>query len=156
MSGITIRAATEADLAALERVLVEAFLADHTRYIPEAVDPRIVRAFGADLVGQRWAAMALAQVGGEPVGMLYVEGPRIEAINILPAFQRRGIGTALMDWAEPRMAAAGVMEGTLDTQEANAPARAFYAARGYRVVRCWLQSAFTKVPIPTVTMAKRL
>ena len=156
MSGITIRPAREGDRAALERVLGDTFLADHVRYIPEPVDAARVRAYTADLVGRRWPVMAVAEFDGEPVGMLYVEGAKIEAVNVLPAHQRRGVGSALMDWAEPRIAAAGFGQATLDTQEANLPARAFYEGRGYKVVQRWLQTAFTRTPIPTVTMARAL
>jgi GNAT superfamily N-acetyltransferase len=153
---LLIRAATRADCAHLERILTRTFLADHTRYLPEPVDPEFVARFSADLVSRRWAAMALALLDDQPVGMLYTEPPKIEALNVLPAFQRRGIGTALMDWIEPALAAAGDLIATLDTQEANAPARRFYESRGYRTASHWLQTQFTKVPIPMVTLERSL
>ena len=153
MAAIQVRAASEDDIPALERIMRETFLADQTRYIPEAVDPASIAAFTADLVSRRWRAMALAELGGEPVGALYAEGNKIEAVNVLPSHQRRGVGTALMDWIEPHLRDAGFADVSLDTQEANLPARAFYEGRGYVDIRRWLQKAFTKTPIPTVTMA---
>src|SRR5262249_55117571 len=153
--GSTVRPATAADIPALERILSETFLADHTRFIPEPIDPQSVRAFSRDLVARRWPAMALAELDGESIGMAYVEDAKIEAVNVLPAFQGRGAGSALRDWAEARIAAAGFAEASVDTQEANVPARSFYEARGYTLQRRWLQPAFTRTPIPTVTLARR-
>ena len=151
---IAIRPAREDDRAALELILCQTFLADHVRYIPEAVDPEFVRSFTADLVGKRWPVMALGELDGAPVAMVYAEGCKIEAINVLPGFQRRGLGTALMDWIEERMDAGAT--ASLDTQEANTPARSFYEGRGYRIERHWLQNRFTKTPIPMVALAKVL
>ena len=69
---------------------------------------------------------------------------------------RRGIGSALMDWIEPQLAAAGHLSASLDTQESNIPARAFYESRGYRTTTHWLQTRFTRTPIPMVTLEKLL
>lgn len=62
-----------------------------------------------------------------PPGMLYVD-----ALAVDPAFRRRGVARTLLDYAE-QAAADHDLEGVaLDTGLHNEPARALYAASGYR------------------------
>ena len=153
---VLVRAAEFADIDPLAFVLTRTFLESQAPFIPEPLDPSAIAAFSRDLVTRRAENMAVASLDGRLVGMAYVEARTLEAINVLPEFQRRGIGDALLRWAESRIQGQGYSEASLDTQEANAPARAFYERRGYRVTRAWNQTAFTKTPIPTVTMCKQL
>lgn len=49
--------------------------------------------------------------------------------------RRRGIGSALLDWLEVTVATAGIAVVRLEARESNVPARAFYAAHGYRPIQ---------------------
>ncbi|HEY3243246.1 MAG TPA: GNAT family N-acetyltransferase [Phycisphaerae bacterium] len=148
--------AEESDRQLLESILAEVFLADHAPYIPEPLDRDSVAAYSRDLVSRCWQRMALARVDDQTVGMAYVEGDKVEALNIAAGWKRRGVGAALLRWAEGNITASGHRVALVDTQSANAPARAFYETMGYHVIRHWPLTAFTAVPIPMVTMSKSL
>jgi len=82
----------------------------------------------------RWPALlrhlrAAASVSPHPPpSMLYVD-----ALAVDPAFRRRGVASALLAHAEAAAAAAPELHGVaLDTGLQNEPARALYAATGYR------------------------
>lgn len=58
--------------------------------------------------------------------------PEIEDLNVLPAFRRRGIGTALMDGAEVLASARSSVVGIgVGMDPAYGPAQAMYVRRGY-------------------------
>jgi ribosomal protein S18 acetylase RimI-like enzyme len=63
-----------------------------------------------------------------PPTMLYVD-----ALAVAPAYRRRGVATALLAQAEAAAAACELDGVALDTGLLNEPARALYAASGYRV-----------------------
>lgn len=162
MQPVRIRAARADDAAILTRITLEVFLSDQARYIEYPLDPEFVRSFTQDLVGKAWERMWIAEHADRSLGVngatgvMYVEGAKVEALNVVPAARRRGVGSALMARAEAGMIVAGLAEAAIDTQEANAPARAFYSALGYGVVRRWLMTGFTPRPIPMVTMTREL
>jgi ribosomal protein S18 acetylase RimI-like enzyme len=56
----------------------------------------------------------------------------VHDLAVLPDFQRRGIGRALLAAAEERALARGCAKLTLEVLEENARARALYRARGFR------------------------
>jgi ribosomal protein S18 acetylase RimI-like enzyme len=62
-----------------------------------------------------------------PPGMLYVD-----ALAVAPAFRRRGVASVLLARAEAAAAASELDGVALDTGLQNEPARALYAATGYR------------------------
>jgi GNAT superfamily N-acetyltransferase len=146
--------ASASDRESLVRILADVFLADHAPYIPERLNPDFVETYSRDLVARAWSKMALGRAGGEAVGMVYVQGNKIEALNVAAGWKRRGVGRTLLHWAEAIIAAAGHRNVAVDTQEANEPARAFYEAMGYHVTRRWPLTEFTATPIPMVTMSK--
>ena len=51
---------------------------------------------------------------------------------VRPEYRRRGIGSGLLAWLESTATTAGIELIFLEARAANAAARAFYAARGYR------------------------
>lgn len=55
-------------------------------------------------------------------------------LAVEPAYQRRGIGSALLDFAVERAMEMGARELALDTAESAGHLIVLYAARGYRVV----------------------
>lgn len=61
------------------------------------------------------------------------EGHRgwINYLAVDPAAQRHGLGRALMNWAEARLADAGCPKINLQVREGNEPVLGFYAAIGF-------------------------
>src|SRR5262245_61063888 len=100
MRAVQVRAADFGDRAELAAIMAEVFLADQARYVPEPLDPDFVRRYSEDLAARPWAAMALATVDGRAAGMTYVEGAKIEALNVVGDWRRCGVGSALLAWAE--------------------------------------------------------
>jgi ribosomal protein S18 acetylase RimI-like enzyme len=94
---------------------------------------RFVRLTAPRMPPWRWPALLrhLRAAGlvspAPPAGTLYVD-----ALAVDPGFRRRGVARALLAHAERSAAAAGLAGVTLDTGLHNAPARALYAAAGYR------------------------
>lgn len=148
--------AREEDRTSLATIMADVFLADQARNLPEPLDPAFVRSHSEDLVARAWRDMALSRHGDEAIAMAWLDGGSIGALNVLAPFRRRGAGSRLMDLHEGRLADEGARVVTLDTQAANAPAIAFYVRRGYSIIRRWEQKAFTRLPIPTVTMTMEL
>jgi putative acetyltransferase len=72
----------------------------------------------------------LCPPGSEAVGFLVMEGRSVEGLFILPEWRRRGGGTRLMHHAG-RMAE----RLTVEVNEQNADALAFYLAQGFEIVR---------------------
>lgn len=56
-------------------------------------------------------------------------------INLLPDYQRKGLGTQLMDCFEEKMRAKGVVGLRLDTTSENRKAIPFYGKRGYTILK---------------------
>lgn len=136
-----IRPATPADAEAIARVQVETWRSAYTGMIAG----HVLDAMTVERTAARWAtyfgtpgvAVWLAVDGGEAAGFVCVGPPReddvpaageVYAIYVRPAAQRRGLGAALLGTAEDRL---GDGAGVLWVLTANAPARAFYEARGW-------------------------
>ncbi len=95
----------------------------------------------------------VAESGGEPVGYCAVElhdGPddtfpvgdrwaEVYTLAVLPAFRANGIGSALMDAADARLAAMGIHDVSVAAMVENDAALAFYRRRGFapREVVLW-------------------
>lgn len=69
----------------------------------------------------------VAEHDGKRAGIMALEDPWIRQLTVFPAFQRRGIGRALLDKAKEVSAA----ELRLFTFQRNDAARAFYEAEGF-------------------------
>jgi GNAT superfamily N-acetyltransferase len=70
-----------------------------------------------------------------------------------PAWQGRGIGSALVDQVERRAQAKGIAELALDTAEGAADLIAFYTRRGYRFIE---HTKWNDVNYRSVIMSKRI
>jgi ribosomal protein S18 acetylase RimI-like enzyme len=73
---------------------------------------------------------------GHPVGfaMLYVLSGEILAIAVLPAFQRKGIGSALLDHIQLLAGRLGLRRLLLHTAKENDAARLFFQKAGFTVI----------------------
>lgn len=91
-----------------------------------------------------WSALALAEMiaaahalcvtdaQGFALGRVVLDEAELMALAVNPDHQRHGIASTLMTRFETTARARGAATCFLEVAETNGPARAFYAARGYR------------------------
>ncbi len=79
--------------------------------------------------------IAVADEG--PVGLLVMNGDSVEQLYIEPTEQRKGIGSALLDFAKRESPS----RLRLHTHQANTGARTFYEAHGFRAVHFGVSAA---------------
>ncbi len=120
-----LRDYTPADFAALHEL-------DQACFPPGiAYSKRILRLF----LAQPGAVCLVAESAGAIAGFLLAEseGPRghIVTLDVAAGHRRRGIGSALLEEAERRLAAAGVREVEIETGTENEAGVAFWRGHGY-------------------------
>ncbi|HYM31042.1 MAG TPA: GNAT family N-acetyltransferase [Candidatus Cybelea sp.] len=79
-----------------------------------------------------WVAVSEIEGEDQVVGFASLRENEITVLYVAPDWQRRGVGTALLRAVLDAIAVAGGTLGWLWVLEANAAARAFYAAAGGR------------------------
>ncbi|MGH7015731.1 MAG: GNAT family N-acetyltransferase [Caulobacteraceae bacterium] len=129
---IVVRAARAGDIPALVAILHATF---ESTWRPQ-ITRRAAEAFLAEdrpavFVAEQGLACFVAELESETVGLVHFEGDFVHALHVHPGAARRGIGSALMDVAEAEIGRAGHTAVRLETDTFNAPARAFYDARGF-------------------------
>jgi ribosomal protein S18 acetylase RimI-like enzyme len=130
--GLIIRRAREVDGPALQAILHDTFESTWRPQITaEAADAFLREDRPADYVGRRGLEFRVAERDGEVVGFVDWEGDFVNALHVLSAHARTGVGAALMDLAEAEIAAAGLAAVRLETDTFNARSQAFYQTRGY-------------------------
>jgi putative acetyltransferase len=123
---VTLRPSRPGDVSALFAIWEAAVAASHDFVAAEDLSAY------APLVREHYlptAPLVVATADGAPVGFIGIDGDRIEALYVHPAWSGRGIGRRLVGVAVARL---GVPR--LDVNEANVPARAFYARLGFREI----------------------
>ncbi len=96
---------------------------------------------------ERWGETAIANQLGQPggfglfdpagamlLGRMAADEAEILALAVIPARRRQGLGRTLLTAAETLVRAAGGRVVFLEVACTNAPARALYAAAGYREI----------------------
>jgi len=131
-----IRRGAEGDVVAIAEVQIASWRAAYRGIIADAIlDGMDIarhaiqwqRAF--DQRAPVWVAEAAEGV----VGFVGLRGNEITVLYVRPDWQRRGVGRALLKAGLAAIAADGATIGWLWVLEANAAARAFYAAEGGRL-----------------------
>ena len=80
---------------------------------------------------QRYAVTAAKELAGVVCARYpWLHGAYLELIGILPAFQRRGLGGAIVQWFETRSFLAG-SNAWIVVSASNTPARRFYHRQGF-------------------------
>ena len=142
---LNIRQATGADHNALALLWRRSVVATH-HFLPSGEVERLfedVRPFYLSGVETLWLAETAdtkaeagcpntaraARSAAHPVGFMGCNGPQVEMLFVDPDFFRRGVGGALLAHAK-----AAHQRLTLDVNEQNPQARAFYERQGFRVV----------------------
>ncbi len=134
----TVRPAQAADLDALVALLGDLFTLEQDYVVnPE----RQRRGLEQLLARSSEACVLVAEAGGGAVGMCSVQlvistaegGPAgwVEDVVVAREWRGRGLGTALLDAAARWAASRGARRLQLLADGGNAPALAFYAARGW-------------------------
>jgi GNAT superfamily N-acetyltransferase len=133
-STVWIREAEDGDLETLLSIQRGAAVEAFAHVFPQDRYP-----FPSDEVRELWRqALAdpevevyIAEMEGEPVGSISVDGSFLRTLYVLPSRQGTGVGSALHDLALERLRARGCTRARLWTLEQNAPARRFYERRGW-------------------------
>jgi ribosomal protein S18 acetylase RimI-like enzyme len=152
---VVIRAANEADVAALVTLLRRSWLATWAPEVPFSavqlfVTPDPARTFAKT----KWQEMTVAEVDGEVAGMLHIEENWVRSIQLARQRRRRGIGSQLMDEAEQRIRK-NYPKARLDVRAFNAGAFEFCERRGWTECRRYVGSE-CGVSVETIEMAKNL
>ena len=133
---LTVRPSQLWDKAALEAILWDTFESTWRPQITEAAAQAFRdEAQPAVFVYEKGQAFWVAEREGEVAGLVYWEGDFVHSLHVLGRHARQGVGAALMDLAEARMAADGQTAARLETDTFNQRSQAFYAARGYQEAR---------------------
>lgn len=104
-----------------------------------------------------WVTITVIEEGGAIAGWAAREGldEEISDFWVHPAYQRRGLGRALLDAIEARAVAQGFEELRLKTHARNAAAIAFFKAHGFSVR--WLTVAYAPMldrDVETIGLSK--
>jgi GNAT superfamily N-acetyltransferase len=132
-ASLITRPAIADDASALQAILYDTFESTWRPHLTAAA----ARAFREEdrpgaYVSQRGLHFRVADRDGEVVGFVDWEGDFINALHVLAAHARTGVGSMLIDEAERGIGDAGFSAVRLETDTFNTRSRAFYAARGYR------------------------
>ena len=124
MGELTVRAACEGDLPALQEIERRA---SHDPWGERAILSQLSSGVGISLV---------CEEGGAVLGSLYLSlcAPESEvlALCVLPEARRRGIGRLLLQNGMKMLKSGGACVLYLDVRESNTPARALYSSLGFR------------------------
>jgi GNAT superfamily N-acetyltransferase len=135
---VRIREGEPADLDALFAVQKAASVAAYAHVYPPDVhaypDDEVKSEIAKRLAGEDTTYFVAESEGGI-VGFAGVSPGWVEQLYVLPEFQGRGIGSALLETAVAQRREAGDKELRLWTLEDNVAGRRFYEARGWRMAK---------------------
>ena len=139
-----IRRARAADAAAASAITRAAY----ARWVP--IIGREPAPMSADLAASADAGLLwVAEDGGAAVGVLVLvphpDHLLLESVAVAPDAQGRGIGTALLRFADEQAAAAGLPEVRLYTHEAMTTNIRLYERHGYRETHRAQEDGFARV-----------
>lgn len=109
------------------------------RAATEGDAPRI-----AEILAGEPGQEATAICGGAGPAVVLGWGSPVSATDVDPAFRNRGIGGALLDWAEARARAGGYQIMSLSTTTVN-PARRLYERHGFRVTETLTDPEYQRI-----------
>jgi ribosomal protein S18 acetylase RimI-like enzyme len=134
LSRVTFGEATDADVATLVALLTAAFEEYRGRLDPPSGAHGETEAKLRDTL--RGAHAVLARAGDEVAGCVFYApmGDYIDLFRlaVLPAYRRRGVGRALVEYVEARALAQGIPRVQLGVRIALPHNRAYYEHLGYR------------------------
>ena len=103
------------------------------RSLSQSVAPRSIRRLSGALAGVAWvAALPSSEVAGYAIGWVASDESEVANIAVARGWQRRGIGSRLLDVACREARARGARRIWLEVRESNQPAQALYGRHGFR------------------------
>jgi len=137
-----LRLATEADMPAIRGLIVAAYAGYQDR-MDRPPGPVLTDYTDAVAAGRVW-------VHGDPVAAVLVLDPQqdsmlVENVAVSPAAQGRGLGRALMEFAERQAMSRGLRRMTLYTNEVMTENLAIYARLGYRETARRTEGGYSRV-----------
>ena len=155
-ANVEVRRARPHDAAALRAILRDTF---ESTWRPN-VTAAAAQAFldedrPAVYVGERGLEFWVAEARGEVVGLVHWQNDFVHALHVRASHARRGVGAALMDLAEAKIAGAGFAAAMLETDTFNQRSQAFYAARGYQEARRYPDTEWSS-GLTTILLVKSL
>jgi ribosomal protein S18 acetylase RimI-like enzyme len=146
MDSVTLREAAEADVAGLVALLIAAFEEYRGRLDPPSGAHNETEKQLRDTL--RRAHAVLAHVGAEIAGCVFYAPKRnyvdLFRLAVLPAYRRRGIGRALIEYVEGRALALGIPCVQLGVRIALPANRAYYERMGYRFVEARTHTGYAE------------
>jgi GNAT superfamily N-acetyltransferase len=133
-----IRKASADDISEMVRIQKESLADTYGHFLDaDSLEPWLHGEIIEQYVAEKWTQTFVAESLGEVVGMATLEGAIVDLLWVRRDRRSQGIGGFLMDWAERRVASTReVVE--LECFVPNDGALRFYARRGYRIVRRYL------------------
>ncbi|MDE3000712.1 MAG: GNAT family N-acetyltransferase [Gemmatimonadota bacterium] len=129
---MTTRRAVEADVPALIDLAQRSWLSGNCELAPiEAVRDWIECDFERTRYPEIWPNVTVAEHGSRILGLTSTDGQEVADLWVHPSFQRRGIGSTLLQVAEEEIQFAGYRTARLCYTEYNVAASRFYRAHGY-------------------------
>jgi GNAT superfamily N-acetyltransferase len=133
-----IRKACADDISEMVRIQKESLADTYGHFLDaDSLEPWLHGEIIEQYVAEKWPRTFVAESHGEVVGMTTLEGAVVDLLWVRGDRRSQGIGGSLMDCAERRIAAEHVAV-ELECFVPNDDALRFYARRGYRIVRRYL------------------
>lgn len=129
---VTTRRAVKADVPALIDLAQRSWLSGNCELAPiAAVRDWIKDDFERTRFPELWPRVTVAEHGTRILGLTSTDGREVADLWVHPSFQRRGIGSVLLQIAEEEIQLAGHRTARLCYTEYNVAASRFYRAHGY-------------------------
>ena len=129
------RRAVEADIPALIDLARRSWLSGNCELAPmEALRHWMEEDHESRRYPEIWPKVTVAEHRSRILGLSHADGREVADLWVHPSFQRRGIGTLLLQVCEEEIRGAGHAASRLRCTEYNVAAPRFYRARGYSEV----------------------
>ena len=129
-ANLAIRMANQADAAAISAMVVTTLRQTHAAECRPAVIEALAAGFSWEKTsaGMARRKTLVAVMHGAIIGTAGLDAAKVQAVFVAPAWQRQGVGSALMDEIEHLASCAQCSQVALWS---SLTARDFYAKRGY-------------------------
>ena len=154
MDGWLLREASEADAETVAALLRAAF----EEYRGKLDPPSGAHNETAELVREKleYSRAVLALAGEVPAGCVFYETPEgytyFSRLAVLPAYRRRGLARALIEYVEEQARALGRPRVRLGVRLALPRQRTYYERLGYRAIHALTHAGYTE---PTYLMLEK-
>jgi putative acetyltransferase len=140
---IRIRPASAGDEVCIAEIISASMHASYAHFLPAHQFRKIVDLDRpAQVARENAPRFDLAEIDGTPAGAMLLEGNYVDHLWTRPEYMGRGVGSALLDYAERRARKAGFDKLTLNCFKKNEKALAFYRARGFALDRCYVATDY--------------